>query len=233
MTSDAEDDVLLDVIAGWLALEDEAPAAPVDVMIVFGGSLPPTWDHAAAAVLADQVEVLVLSGGQGHTTDVLRALTGERLGTKNRAEADVIADYLRERHGLTEFVIENRSTNSGANIAMTRALLHDRGITPATVALTGDRTMQRRMDAIFRRVWAPDGVHGINRPGPDCRQWWTPSRWIPLIMGEVPRLRDTRDGYGPAGRDFLVHVDVPETVEAAFAALKDRHPGWGRPAVPS
>ena len=86
--------------------------------------------------------------------------------------------------------------------------------------------MQRRMDAVFRSVW-PDAVP-INRPAPDGRDMWPRDRWISLVMGEVPRLRDDQHGYGPRGRGFIAHVDVPDEVEFAHAALLDAHPGWGR-----
>ena len=48
-------------------------------------------------------------------------------------------------------------------------------------------------------------------------------------MGEVPRLRDDGEGYGPRGRGFQAHVDVPAGVVAAYAALVAAHPDWGRP----
>jgi len=43
-------------------------------------------------------------------------------------------------------------------------------------------------------------------------------------------LRDDEDGYGPRGRGFQAHVDVPPEVEAAYDALLSGHPEWGRPA---
>ena len=49
-------------------------------MLLFGGSLPDAWDTAATAVHEGRVGTLVLVGGVGHTTDVLRGLLGERSG---------------------------------------------------------------------------------------------------------------------------------------------------------
>ena len=49
---------------------------------------------------------------------------------------------------------------------------------------------------------------------------WQPKRYIDLLMGEIPRLRDDADGYGPNGRGFIAHVDLPPEVEAAFAELR-------------
>jgi len=38
-------------------------------------------------------------------------------------------------------------------------------------------------------------------------------------MGEVPRLRDDEQGYGPRGRNFIVHVDFPAEIEAAWRTM--------------
>jgi hypothetical protein len=41
-------------------------------------------------------------------------------------------------------------------------------------------------------------------------------KYLQLLLGEVERLTDDEHGYGPRGRDFVVHVDVPsEVFEAA------------------
>lgn len=45
-----------------------------------------------------------------------------------------------------------------------------------------------------------------------------------LALGEIPRLRDDENGYGPRGRGFIAHVDIPEAVEAAWRRLADRCP---------
>ncbi len=47
-------------------------------------------------------------------------------------------------------------------------------------------------------------------------------------MGEVPRLRDDTEGYGPRGRDFIAHVDVPEDVDIAYQASLAARPDWHR-----
>lgn len=39
------------------------------------------------------------------------------------------------------------------------------------------------------------------------------------ILGEIPRLRDDESGYGPRGKGFITHVDIPNEIEQAFQAL--------------
>jgi uncharacterized SAM-binding protein YcdF (DUF218 family) len=215
----------LDTIASWLALDDPEPEY-VDLMLLFGGSLPAGWDRAAAAVAAGRVGTLMLVGGHGHTTDVLRDLVG---AGPEAAEADLMAEHLRRTQGIEEVLLERDSTNCGDNVAFARDLALRNGLRPRTVALVQDPTMQRRMDAVFRLVW-PEAVP-VNRPAPDGRDTWPRERWISLVMGEVPRLRDDEQGYGPRGRGFIAHVDVPNEVEAAHASLLASHPDWGRRAV--
>lgn len=216
----------LDTIAAWLALEDPWPGH-VDLMLLFGGSLPPTWKVAADAVTGGEVGHLMLVGGRGHTTDVLLAALG-RDSSCAETEAELMAAWLKEVHGIEDVLVENRSTNCGNNVTFAEQVAERLGLRPRTVALVQDPTMQRRMDARFRRTWALGGAAPVNRPGPESRDAWPGSRWVSLVMGEVPRLRDDAHGYGPHGRDFIAHVDVPDDVEAAYRQITSMHPEWGR-----
>ena len=47
---------------------------------------------------------------------------------------------------------------------------------------------------------------------------------IQLALGEIPRLRDDEQGYGPRGRGYIVHVDIPEEVERAWERLAAAYP---------
>ena len=224
MTGRVSDATHLETLAAWLALEDPMPDR-VDVLLLFGGSLPDAWDAAARLVQEGRVGTLVLVGGEGHTSDVQRSLLGQSAPT----EAELMAAYLEREHGLTDLLLERASTNCGSNVVLARELALAHGLAPRTVALVQDPTMQRRMDAVFRRVW-PEAV-AVNRPGPRVGRYaWPHERWVGLVMGELPRLRDDTDGYGPRGLGFQAHVEVPAEVEAAYAALTAAHPDWGRPA---
>jgi len=41
-----------------------------------------------------------------------------------------------------------------------------------------------------------------------------------LIMGEIPRLKDDSNGYGPCGKKFIAHVHVPSEIEEHYNTLK-------------
>lgn len=49
---------------------------------------------------------------------------------------------------------------------------------------------------------------------------WKVERYVNLLMGEIPRLTDNENGYGPNGKNFIAHVEIPENVKNAFEELK-------------
>ena len=94
--------------------------------------------------------------------------------------------------------------------------------------------MQRHMDAGLRK-YAPEDLVIINYAAYSVKTvshagvlefdsqvhgMWTVERYVNLLMGQIPRLADAVDGYGPMGKDFIAHVDIPEAVSEAFEALK-------------
>ena len=50
-------------------------------------------------------------------------------------------------------------------------------------------------------------------------QMWNIDKYIELLMGEIPRLTDNINGYGPQGKDFIAHVDIPQEVHSAYQYL--------------
>lgn len=49
----------------------------------------------------------------------------------------------------------------------------------------------------------------------------TVDRYIQLLMGEIPRLKDDINGYGPNGKGYIEHVDIPYSVEEAYSKLEN------------
>lgn len=84
---------------------------------------------------------------------------------------------------------------------------------PSTSAFPEQRTETQDLGLKF---------HG---PGvPEAGLWPLP-RFLGLLQGEIPRLRDDAHGYGPNGKGFIGHVDVPDEVEAAWARVSAAIPG--------
>ena len=94
--------------------------------------------------------------------------------------------------------------------------------------------MQRRMTAGLRKYvqgdiaiinYAAYSANVLSKGEELCYEkeihgMWTIDRYVNLLMGEIPRLTDDENGYGPNGKNFIAHVDIPETVKTAFEELK-------------
>lgn len=234
------------LVAGFLALRDIADWAelsePADLIVLLGCSTLVAAEAAASGFLAGKASRLLVSGGIGHATEWLYSSIEmhpryRSVPTRGRPEAAVLRDVL-EMNGIdpSRVLIEDRSTNCGANAVESRKLLDDMGVRLETVVLIQDPTMQRRTDASFRHAWSESGDPlfvnfapfvpqvGPEGLGPDVPGLWPAERFLSLILGEIPRLRDAPGGYGPKGAGFIAHVDIPEEVEAAWARLAEALP---------
>ena len=228
------------------ALRARIGLSQADVLVLFGGSILCGADVLAEAIRARVAGKYVIVGGQGHTTDTLRAkarplLTG--LDPARLSEAEIFDACLRRRFGLRADHLECRSTNCGNNITNLLALLDEARIPCRSIILIQDATMQRRMDAGLRK-YRPDAAivnyaayqadvieaGGALRYSEEPEGMWDMERYISLLLGEIPRLKPT--GYGPDGAGFIARVEIPGEVEAAFDVLAGRYPALIRDADP-
>ncbi|KAK6211988.1 hypothetical protein LQW54_005516 [Pestalotiopsis sp. IQ-011] len=166
----------------------------------------------------------------------------------NSRPTDAMEDFLT-------VLVEDQSTNCGANASMTKGLLARHGIhNPRSIIVAQDPTMCRRTAASFEKLYEADpdtrpqilcwptfvprvamveaqtvassgplsrlAFQTAPMSGPNLDDLWEMTRFADLIMGEIPRLRDTIDGYGPRGKGFISHVDVPQSVENAWHILR-------------
>lgn len=210
-----------------------------DLLVLFGGCVLAGADVLAGAVKEQVARRYMIVGGEGHTTQTLRekarALMPD-LVTDSMPEAEIFDAFLRHRYGLQADLLEKRSTNCGNNITNMLEILDEKHITCSSIILVQDGAMQRRMAAGLEK-YRPD-LTAINFAAyqPEVEQrgnelvfredilgMWDMDRFISLLMGEIPRLTDDRMGYGPAGRGFIAHVDVPEPVREAFLRLSKRY----------
>lgn len=220
-----------------------------EVMVLFGGSIVSGGDVLAEAMKNGVAEKYVIVGGAGHTTDALRQKVQEEcpsIITEGLPEAEIFNRYLEVVYGLIADYLENQSTNCGNNITYLLDLLQQQGTAFRSIILCQDATMQRRMDAGLRK-YIPDDVTIINfaaykaevtvRNGQlayseNIHGMWGMDRYVNLLMGEIPRLTDDAEGYGPKGKDFIAHVDIPEEVRNAFEELRETYGGDIRRANP-
>lgn len=139
---------------------------------------------------------------------------------------------------------EDRSTTCHTNASKTRKLLEaSRILTPASAVIVQDPLMVRRTIACFDRVYqdvpnppqfvgcpifvpqvGPNGDDELiyTAPAISPELMWNMDRFLDLVMGEYPRLRDDENGYGPKGNHTIVHVDIPPEVEEAWKRLSEK-----------
>lgn len=219
-----------------------------DVMVLFGGSIQCGGDLLAAAMREGIASKYVIVGGAGHTTEALRRRINEqypKIETDGLSEAVVFERYIETVYGLKADLLETESTNCGNNITYLLGLLKANMVESQSFILMQDASMQRRMDAGLRK-YAPEAkilnyaayaAEVCVREGQlayreQINGMWDMHRYVELLMGEIPRLHDDAAGYGPNGKGFIAHVDIPEEVESAYTRLQKMFGNQVRAANP-
>ncbi len=220
-----------------------------DVMVLFGGSILFGGDVLAQAMRGGIAKKYVIVGGEGHTTETLRLKMRQsypQLQTERLAEAQIFAAYLKLKYDLVPDYLECESTNCGNNITYLLRLLEQNQVNYHSILLSQDATMQLRMDAGMRKYCPPRTViinyaayaaamtikEGRLAYAKDIWGMWDIERYISLLLGEIPRLRDDAEGYGPKGKQYIAHMDIPQSIQRAFDALKSNKEGLVRTANP-
>lgn len=209
----------------------------VDVMVLFGGSILEGGDVLASGIKNFVAKKYIIVGGAGHTTDTLRQvvhLEYPDIETTDLSEAEIFQKYIKHVYGCKADYLETKSTNCGNNIAYLLDLLKENNISFKSIILSQDASMQRRMAAGLKK-YVKEGVTIINYATycakvlnqdedlvfeDNIHGMWSINRYVNLLMGEIPRLSDDANGYGPNGKNYIAHVDIPENVMIAFEELK-------------
>ncbi len=219
------------------ALLEKHGIKQADVFVLFGGSILAGGDILAEAIKNKAAKTYIIVGGAGHTTDTLRRQVNTEypeIETNGLSEAEIFQRYLGKIHGCKADYLEIHSTNCGNNITNMLDLLQDNNIPWKSIILCQDASMQKRMDAGLRK-YAPADTKIINYASyrahvawngnklaytENIHGMWDIERYVSLLLGEIPRLTDDENGYGPAGKGFIAHVDVTDDVRQAFEDLR-------------
>lgn len=239
-------------IAKFLAIRDIEKLEPeelkkligiekVDVLVLLGNSIPYTIRLAVEAYRNNLCERILINGGIGHSTEILRnqIRKDESLNyiqVENRAEADIFCDIMTRVYNIPKdkIIVENQSTNCGDNALKAVALLNKLNVSYSSLLLIQDPTMQLRTYASFLKYIDNKKVKLINYApfipvidrdfklaNIDIDGIWDEKRYLQLIMREIPRLKDDVNGYGPLGKKFIVHVNIPNEIEEHYNRLKN------------
>ena len=230
-------------------LERKYNFSKVDVMVLFGGSIICGGDVLANAIKNNIAKKYIIVGGAGHTTETLRIKINKEfpsIETNGLSEAEIFAKYLKYKYELEVDYLECNSTNCGNNITFLLDLLKENNISFNSILLAQDATMQHRMEAGLRK-YINDDITIVNYAVYSAKViiknselvfedrilgMWDMDRYITLLMGEIPRLSDNEGGYGPRGKGFIAHVNIPNEVEKAFLKLKEVYSDMVREANP-
>lgn len=223
--------------------------AKADLLILFGGSIIEGFDVAGKGFLEGISDNFMLVGGEGHTTEKLRdTVKGlfPNLQITKESEASIMKKYISSKYNLSKFYLEENSTNCGNNVTYAIDLIKRNNLPLKNIIIIQDSTMQLRMDAVFKKYiphsniinFAPYRAKVIVKDNKlqfennNILGMWEMDKFISLLMGEIPRLHDTKDGYGPKGQNFLAHIHIPSEVLDAFDYLKENYKDLTRIANP-
>jgi uncharacterized SAM-binding protein YcdF (DUF218 family) len=217
----------------------------LDAIVLLGNQLVATLTAACQLALQFPQAKLVFSGGVGHSTGLLlenlrRSEYGELACSgairPAMAEAEMYAIVAQKAFALPaeRILIENRSANSGENARFSLMALSTAHRAKGTHLLLQDPTMQRRSVLTWQReaqeakiaslvvshaVFLPQveaGANGLPQFTKESAGNWTMERYIGLLLGEIHRLHDNEDGYGPRGKNYLPHVEIPSAVWRSY-----------------
>ena len=214
-----------------------------DVIIALGSDLPVVAETACELYKAGYGEKLMFCGGIGHSTVNLKKKVAKILDVKAdqlpESEAEIYACLAKDKYQIESSFIfmDKTSTNTSENIKNAIQIFKDHTIKHQNVILIQDPILQKRsyvtaLDLFNHSQKIINYAPIIPRLNPDgtlqndTPYLWEGKRLYELALGEVYRLRDDENGYGPNGKGFLRHVDVPEEVNRSFEIIADRMPEY-------
>ena len=185
--------------------------APADIIMVLCSHDTSVAEHGAQLFLDGWAPLLIFSGGLGAITKHLW----------REPEADQFASIAvkmgvpRER-----ILIENRSTNTGENVAFTKQLLAERQLYPQKFILVQKPYMERRTYATFKKRW-PEKAVVVTSPRVSFDDYvnrysnkaLSSDDVVAIMVGDLQRIRV----YATKG--YQIAQDIPDDVWDAFEEL--------------
>lgn len=180
---------------------------PCDLIWALGSHDLRVADRVAGLWHEGLAPIIVMSGGFGNFTE----------GVFKKPEAELFAERAMDL-GVPEeaMIIENRSTNTGENVAFTREILAKRGIEVKRVIAVQKPYMERRTFATIAKQWEEVEVK-VTSPQLSFREYCgkeiSEEKVIHIMVGDLQRIME----YPKKG--FMLKQEVPEEVMEAFEFL--------------
>ena len=156
-------------------------------------------------------ELLIFSGGLGTITREMWSVP----------EADQFAEIALGMGVPSEkIMIENRSTNTGENILLTKQLLAERHLNPQKFILVQKPYMERRSYATFKKLW-PEKEVIVTSPRVSfdeyldkySNQEFSNDYVVSIMVGDLQRIKL----YAEKG--FQIAQEIPDDVWTAYEEL--------------
>lgn len=190
-----------------------------DIILVLCSHDTTVAERGAQLFLEGWAPLLAFTGGLGAITKRLWSDPEANRFARIAVEMGVPEDHI---------LIENRSTNTGENVAFTRELLRSRGLDPESFILVQKPYMERRTFATFSQVW-PGKSMRVTSPQISMDDYLTrysheslsADDVISIMVGDLQRIRE----YPKRG--FQIPQEIPDDVWQAYGELVkagfDRH----------
>lgn len=225
------------LINHFLALHNYTEDEHYDLILVLGNALPIVAREGYKLFLQNKADYFMIAGGRGHTTDILINQLKSYFNNIDisASEAEMLKQYLESLYGKNDkIILETQSTNCGENIKFAYRIIQEKQLNIKKVLLLHDPLMQRRIDATAKRYCAdiqffnyscfePKVIFINNNIQITNKDLWTTERYISLLLGEMKRIIDNDEGYGPMGKNYIVHVDVPPNVIMAYKKILSQY----------
>ncbi|MFC4770402.1 YdcF family protein [Enterococcus hermanniensis] len=227
-----------EVLVDYLTTTSIDPNFHSDTLILAGNSLISLIISTAKFCKNQEaIQQIVFVGGIGHGTAPLLAnakkqipeLVRPRWQTLSEAEImQEIFSYYCSRD--VNQLLEPHSKNTGENARFSRDLFKKKR--PKKFWLVQDPLVQKRTHLTFSKEWElpleaiqslifekPELIAYDGQPhfkNTEMDDWWQTDYFLSLTLGEIRRLQDNEQGYGPKGTAYIPHVDLPDDVLLSY-----------------
>jgi uncharacterized SAM-binding protein YcdF (DUF218 family) len=183
-----------------------------DCILVLGSHDPRVAERGASLWLEGYAPWIIFSGGLGRLTE----------GVWDEPEADRFAQIARNMGVPADrILVENRSTNTGQNIAISYLLLQKNEITARRMILVQKPYMERRTYATFMQQWPGEPVEiMVTSPQISFEEYPNPEisleHVIHIMVGDLQRIKIY------PGKGFQIHQEIPPDVWQAYHRLIEK-----------